>query len=206
MKSPTFTLAGESARFRGRYEEATAFHRSAEQFALDDRDRRRALWPQLLVAVALEQTDADDLLARFLQVTGDKPDDLLQAAVARWAHGLRMGSIAGVLEHFTDASHTLNLAADPMIVSSFLYSYTNALCLHGHYHEALVMADRTRRLAKDRGITFIEPLLIITRSLVLIGLRRSRVAASALDNLLARADRVLPQALLTRGLPKRAFC
>ena len=66
-------IAGRAAHTGSREESALEFYRIAEQFAQSARDKRDALWGQLMAASALEMDEAQDILD-LLESTADQSD------------------------------------------------------------------------------------------------------------------------------------
>ena len=118
----------------------------AEQFAASARDKRDALWGQLMAASALEMNEARDILD-VLESTADQTDryEIVRMADKKLGAGTRAGSVGG-LANARRVVELVDHVHDPFARCSFRCNYAYSLDLSSFYEDAheqalLVLAD-----------------------------------------------------------------
>ena len=139
--------------------------------AADDSDRRDALWGELLAFVELERPESHETLAALNKgVRRADPRDVVRAAANGLAHQAKLGDLD--LEEADFAATLLERVRDPLVVSSFLSMYSNALGLAARYEEARRVADAFAMTAREYRLDFAIPYANAARSLAAAGLRQ----------------------------------
>jgi LuxR family maltose regulon positive regulatory protein len=187
--SAAYSVAGHSAHFANREQQALEHYRDAEQRSGNADQLRDALWGQLLCALDLDDADAQRALARLESSGSDTDDDHVRLATGHLFVALRQGT--GLDLGFAEG-HLGREVANPMIRSSFLNAWVFALAFAAHYEDALEASDEQIAEAKRFRLGFALPHAYLTRATVCRGLRAFSEAGSWLD----KAERA---AISTRG-------
>ena len=187
--SAAYSVAGHSAHFANREQQALEHYRDAEQRSGNAEQLRDALWGQLLCALDLDDADAQRALARLESSGSDTDDDHVRLATGHLFVALRQGT--GLDLGFAEG-HLGREVANPMIRSSFLNAWVFALAFAAHYEDALEASDEQIAEAKRFRLGFALPHAYLTRATVCRGLRAFSEAGSWLD----KAERA---AISTRG-------
>jgi DNA-binding NarL/FixJ family response regulator len=187
--SAAYSVAGHSAHFANREEQALAHYENAERFSGSAVQLRDALWGQLLCALDLDNADAPEALARLESTGSDSDDDHVRLATGDLFVALRQGT--GLDLGFAEAQLAREVT-NPLIRSSFLNAWVFALAFAAHYEEALEASDEQIAEAKRYRLGFALPQAYLTRATTCRGLRDFDEAGSWLD----KAERA---AVSTRG-------
>src|SRR5207245_10157205 len=117
----------------------------------------KALWGQLITAVAIEGSDRQSILRQFHQQLGSSPSDILRREHAR----LILPDVAGRAEDAVrDAVTVLALVdqtADPFLRSGFLNTLAGGLVQTARYSEALTVTRRELAEASRSKLDFVVP-------------------------------------------------
>jgi LuxR family maltose regulon positive regulatory protein len=187
--SAAYSVAGHSAHFANREQQALDHYRNAEQLSGNAEQLRDALWGQLLCALDLDNADAQGALARLESSGSDSDDDHVRLATGHLFVALRQGT---GLDLGLAEGHLGREVANPMIRSSFLNAWVFALTFAAYYQDALEASDEQIAEAKRFRLSFALPQAYVTRATVCRGLRAFGEAGSWLD----KAERA---AISTRG-------
>ena len=181
--------AGRAAHTGSREESALEFYRMAEQFAASARDKRDALWGQLMAASALEMNEARDILD-VLESTADQTDryEIVRMADKKLGAGTRAGSV-GNLANARRVVELVDHVHDPFARCSFRCNYAYSLDLSSFYEDAheqalLVLAD-----AADFRVDPALPYAHYVLAIALAGLGRYSDAHRELDNAVRESRR-----------------
>jgi ATP/maltotriose-dependent transcriptional regulator MalT len=176
--SSAYSVAGHSAHFASREEQALDHYRNAEQFSGNAAQLRDALWGQLLCALDLDDADAQEALARLESTGADNEDDHVRLATGHLFVALRQG--AGLNLGLAEG-HLARDVTNPLIRSSFLNGWVFALAFAAQYEDALVASEKQIAEAKRYRLSFALPQAYLTRATVCRGLRAFDEAGSWLD-------------------------
>ena len=199
-------VAGRAAHLASREVEALAIYDRAEQAASSEAEARDASWGQLVCMLDLELPAAAPKLAELSKGVGfGDPREFVRAA----GHGvylqLRQGSLN--LEVADIAHQLLGAVSDPLVCSSFLSAYTNALVLAARYEDALMTAGELLEIADRCRFDFALAYGLAGTAMAYSGLRRWREAEE--DVLIAieraRATRDSNADLLCRAVLVRLY-
>jgi DNA-binding NarL/FixJ family response regulator len=180
------SVAGRAAHLASREVEALALYERAEQAATAEAESRDARWGQLACMLDLELPSAAQRLAELSEGVGmGDPREFVRAA----GHGvylqLRQASID--LDVADVAYQLLAAVGDPLVCSSFLSAYTNALVLSARYEDALVTASELLEIAERSRFDFALAYGLAGTAMAYSGLRRWRDAEDAVLAAIARA-------------------
>ena len=174
-------VAGSAAHVDSREEEALVFYRRAEAAATNSKDKRDALWGQVMCASALELEEAHDLLALLIRTSlPTDPREIVRLADKELSLGFRFGFI----RHLDDARRGAELVAsvsDPFSRCSFRSMHSCALALTADYERALTVANELVEDATRYRVDLAVPYGLATRAVALAGLRQFDAAHEALD-------------------------
>jgi len=169
--SRAWYLAGQSAYFIERLEEALEYFERAQGAATLPRDRSAALLGLLRITLDLERDDARHLLRALEGVRPLDRDDEVRIAGLRLFVATRFG---GIWEELPGAQALLrNLdGIHPVAKSGFLNVLGVALSLSGSYLEAHAMAERQLADARALSMDFVLPHAYLLRAQARLGLRQ----------------------------------
>jgi DNA-binding NarL/FixJ family response regulator len=174
-------LAGQVAHLAAREAEGLELYTRAEEVAPDARARREASWGRLMTMVALERSEAKDLLDELARGTPvDDPRERVRLACRRMSLALHLGE-APDLDYGKYESQLLDLVVDPSVRSSFRSVYSYALCIGAYYEDALRVADELIHDAETYRVDFGLTYGHAVRARALAGLRRFREAHDAFE-------------------------
>jgi ATP/maltotriose-dependent transcriptional regulator MalT len=188
FQSRAHLVAARAAYFVSRAQLCANHITAARQSAVSAHTQASALWVQFTHALAAEDPHAAVLLHEFETVADDSVEHIL-----RVAHGsINLGLVDGDLtRRMVDVEPTLALLGsevDPMVQSSLLNIYSNALSACGRYLNALRAADREFTIADEYGLAFVKSYALVNRVRALIGLRRLAHTSQALSRLTRAID------------------
>ena len=182
-------VAGRAAHSGSREDPALDFYRLSERAAGSPREKRDALWGQLMCASALELPEAHELLAALESSTvRSDAHELVRMADKKLGMDFRFGAIRN-LGNARQVSELVPHVADPFVRCSFRCAYACALTLSAHYREAHAQA---LELLKDVEEFRVDPALPYAHSMLaasLAGLGHHNEAHLALDAALREARR-----------------
>jgi len=216
LRFRALTVAGRAAHLASREHEGLDLYRHAEAAAADDEERRDALWGQLRSLIDLELPEALST-AEALSVGVGFADarELMRAAGHRLHLKLRFGSID--LHDADVAYQLLTSVSDPLVASSFLSVYSNALALAARYPEALTASNELLERTERYRLEFARPYALAARAMAHAGLREWASAEACLGQALdlSRSTRdlsaeqvsyaVLVRTLVQQGRPAAAL-
>jgi ATP/maltotriose-dependent transcriptional regulator MalT len=176
--SMAYSVAGHSAHFASREDEALDHYRKAEELSEDPAQLRNALWGQLLCALDLGNGDGQGALARLESAGSESDDDYVRLATGHLFVALRQGTglNLGIAE-----SHLTREVTNPMVRSSFLNAWVFALAFAARYEEAHEASDEQIAEAKRFRLGFALPQAYLTRATICRGLRAFDDAGIWLD-------------------------
>ena len=176
-------IAGRAAHLASREEDALSLFRRAATAATTDAEIRDAIWGQLMCLIELESPDADGVL-RDLEAGVRLVDvrDYVRAAASGLSFQVKLGNLD--LHDADLAVPLLGQVADPLVVSSFLSTYSAVLGLLCRYDEAIEVSRDFFRAIDRYRLDFATPYALCAASLAEAGLRHwtssERKAAEAL--------------------------
>lgn len=169
--SRAYFRAGHSALLASREEASISYFESARGAACHARDLREALFGLYSAMSELEWPEAADILTELDRFDLDSPDDQLRALVARFTNALRTGRLEGALALTSNASVLLERASNPMIITSFLHTYSNVSSATGRYEQGLRVAKNLISTGKEHRLGFVRPFGVLDRGIAHLGLR-----------------------------------
>jgi ATP/maltotriose-dependent transcriptional regulator MalT len=189
LSSRAYVRAGHGALLASREEKSIDYFRLAAKSARSPREQREALYGLYSAMSELELPEAVTALEdlRSLEVA-ETPDDLLRSLAIELIQAVRVGGIQQALTEVEDEAHILEKGTNPLITTSFLHSYSNALSLGAHYDLSLDAAKRLEHLVKQHRLDFARPFAHIDRAVAQIGRRQFARATRDLQS----AHRLLP--------------
>ena len=216
LLSPAWALAGASAHRACRDNVALSNYKLAEDAALTDVDRLRAVWGRLLAMVGLEdESGAAAALAELGALNDTSADGVLRMKDGELMFATMQGDIREPLEAMRMNLALIDQAMDPMIQSSALNSCAATLVLAGRYSEAAQVAEHELNLAEEYRLIFVRPHALLYQASALWGLRRFKRSMAMLDDvrktcgddrfLLMNVGTVLARIYLALGSPDRAL-
>jgi DNA-binding CsgD family transcriptional regulator len=172
------SIAGRAAHLASREVEALAIYERAEHAATSEAEARDASWGQLVCMIDLELPSAAPKLAELSEGVGfGDPREFVRAA----GHGvylqLRQGALN--LDEADVAGQLTPTVDDPLVLSSFLSAYSNALALVARYDDALAAASDLAQIAEQFRVDFALPYALAGTAMACSGLRRWRDAEDA---------------------------
>ena len=215
LRSRAFYRAGQSAHFTDKEREAYAHHQHAYLAARTAADRRNALWGQIVSASEQERLEIAQLVEKYHKIAGESPEDVLRAAAARLLAARVDHSLQHAVSEAATAARVFGSADDPMIRTSFLNVYIDALVLVGQYEEAARLAELELSEVTAHELAFAVPHALLVGARAALGLRnfvasgelanearrRAAVIADPYSDLNGRA--VLCRLWTSRGAPEQ---
>lgn len=171
--SRAWYLAGQSAYFTERLEEAHDHFESAERRATTPRDRSHALLGLLRTTMELERDDPRRFLRALEEMRPTGRDDDVRIAGARLFVATRFGGIREALQAARVAHKSLD-GIHPVARSGFMNVFGVALSLSGNYAEAHDVAERQLADARALSMDFVLPHAYLLRAQSRLGLRQFR--------------------------------
>jgi LuxR family maltose regulon positive regulatory protein len=165
-----YGCAGRSAHLFDASERALAHHTQALELSTEPRERRQALWGQLIAALNVPDTDARGIVDAFTAAAGDAPDDVLRLAQARLILASTTGPLEEAVSAALGAARVLQHARDPLVRSGFLNNLTDALTLTGRYQEALRFGEDEIEESERFRLRFVHPHACLNLANAYIGL------------------------------------
>jgi LuxR family maltose regulon positive regulatory protein len=190
LASRAFVRAGHGALLASREGKSIEYFHSAAQTARGPRERREALYGLYSAMSELELPDATAVLEELKMLEVETPDDFLRSLAVKLIQAVRAGEIQETLVEVQHDLHVLEKATDPLITTSFLHSFSNALSMGGHYDRAFEVTSRLHDLTKRHRLDFARPFAYLDRAVAQIGQRRFGRATRDLES----AHRALPPA------------
>jgi LuxR family maltose regulon positive regulatory protein len=166
-----YLRAGHGALLASREQESIAYFKEARHSARNSGELREALFGLYSAMSELERPEASDVLCELKELEAESPEDHLRRMALGLTHAVREGQVQEVLDSVWNDVHFLDKTTDPLIATSFLHGFSNALSLGGHYNSALDCAEKLRQLADEHRIDFVRPFALIDRANARIGLR-----------------------------------
>ena len=200
------SLAGRAAHLASREEYALALYERAEKIAASERERRDAKWGQVGCLIDLELPSSAAALRELADgVSFGDPRELVRAADQGLYFQLRQGALD--LDDADIASQILATVGDPLVKSSFLSAYANALALTARYEEALAAAEALQLTAEQFRFDFALPYGLCAAAMAHTGSRRWQDAEVAASKALSksRASRDVHAELLSCSVLLRLY-
>ena len=181
------SIAGRAAHLASREVEALAIYERAERAAASEAEGRDASWGQLVCMIDLELPSAAPKLAELSEGVGfGDPREFVRAA----GHGvylqLRQGRLN--LDQADVARQLMPTVDDPLVRSSFLSTYSNALALMARYEDALAAASDLAQIAAQYRFDFALPYALAGTAMACSGRREWREAEVAAKAAIAAAQ------------------
>lgn len=186
--SRAYARAGHGALLASREERSIHYFQLAAKAARNPQEQREALYGLYSAMSELELSGATTVLEELKTLDIETPDDFLRSLAIKLIQAVRAGEIQEVLAEVDDDLHILERATDPLITTSFLHSFTNALSMGGHYDRSLDAAERLNHLADQHRLDFVRPFAYMDRAVAKIGRRDFASATQDLES----AHRGLP--------------
>lgn len=180
LVSRSYALAGASAHLSYEDDVALEYYGKAREIAHSDADVLQSLWGHFLAYVALER-DAARALQDVEERSSTSVDDLIRLGNGRLLLGTLYGGFRDALEAARRLAPLTDRVRDPLILTSFLNSYSSGLVLAGEYANALDVAEDELKQATDYKLDFVLPHASVYRAAALWGLRRFRQCAISLN-------------------------
>lgn len=174
-------LAGQSAYFTERLEDALAYFERAQSTATMPRDRSDALLGLLRITLELERDDPRRFLRELEALRPLSRDDEIRIAGARLFFATRFGGVQEALADAQAVARNLD-AIHPMVKSGFLNILGLALNLTGNYSEAHDVAERQLTDARALSMDFVLPHTYLARAQASLGLRQLRQSLRDVDS------------------------
>jgi LuxR family transcriptional regulator, maltose regulon positive regulatory protein len=171
LSSRAYFRAGHSALLASREEASISHFENARDAAREAQDLREALFGLYSAMSELEWPEAGDVLIELDRFDLDSPDDQMRTLVARLTNALRTGGLEEALGLASSASVALERASNPMIITSFLHTYSNVSSLAGRYDQGLRTAKELISMGKERRLGFVHPFAVLDRGIAHLGLR-----------------------------------
>jgi ATP/maltotriose-dependent transcriptional regulator MalT len=183
LSSRAYVRAGHGALHASREAQSIDYFQLARTSARNAREQREALFGLYSAMSELELPEASAALDELNAIdVVDTPDDLLRSQAIRLIHATRVGSIQEAIVDVRNELHVLKKARNPLITTSFLHSFSNALSLGGHYDEALESSEELHQLVKQHRLDFARPYAYIDRAVARIGRREFPRALQDLES------------------------
>jgi ATP/maltotriose-dependent transcriptional regulator MalT len=181
MASRAYYIAGTSARMDYEVSDAGSYFARALSTATTASERRDAISGELVVSLDLGLPNASELFERLLELDDGTASSEARLAIARFIIGIRQGTANDLPDIFESASHVLPRLTEPHIVSSFQSCHAYVLAVLGRYDEALTLAARCEKYAKDVRLPFVVAHAKRVRAIAELGLRHFARARRLLD-------------------------
>jgi LuxR family transcriptional regulator, maltose regulon positive regulatory protein len=185
--SRAYFRAGHSALLASREEASISYFENARDAARHARDLREATFGLYSAMSELEWPEAADVLSDLDGFDLDSPDDQLRALVAKFTNALRTGRLEDALALASNASLALERASNPMIITSFLHTYSNVSSATGRYEQGLGLAKNLISTGKEHRLGFVRPFGVLDRGIAHLGLRSFAAANYDVDLVAALA-------------------
>jgi len=180
------SVAGRAAHLASREEEGLALYQRAESAATDGRERRAALWDQVICAVELDLPETSLMLNELsVGVSTSDPREFIRAATCRLIFDMRSGTLD--LGDSDLAWELLPVLGEPLIQTGFESIYANALALAARYTDALEVANTLLHTAQKYRLDFARPYGLVSAAMGQAGMRQWNIAADYLDEAAALA-------------------
>jgi ATP/maltotriose-dependent transcriptional regulator MalT len=186
-RSRALTLAGWSAHLGEQVDMALRYFTDAKAAATTTEDKRAAAWGEGACTSYADPARGAQALAEFEALCDDSADCQVRLASGRLAHGLNMDGINEPLAEAKRLSHLLSRVRDPMIRSSFLYSYAISLAASADYASAAKVAEAAAKEAETNRLLFALPYILVITAHADAGLRNFPRALSLLRGARAKA-------------------
>jgi len=179
-------LAACAANLASREVDAMALYRRAEGAARNDRERRDALWGQVICATELELPEATELLTSLTtDVELTEPREVVRAAGCELSIQLKFGRMGASSAEV--AAELVDTVSDPLVRTSFRNTYSHFLCLSACYRDAAMVADALLDDVERSRLDFAVPYALVSGALASAGMRKWSAAHRQLDSALAGA-------------------
>ena len=165
-------VAGRSAYFLDRYDEAIGHFDRGEASADDDQDTSEATWGHFLATEMMETVDQVGALATLEPVASAGIDGMLRYANARCTVAGRFGGVAEALEEALPLVPFVAQARNISIKTSFLNVVGRALVERARYDEGFAIFQVQAQLASEIGLRFVLPNALIGLAIAEHGRRR----------------------------------
>jgi ATP/maltotriose-dependent transcriptional regulator MalT len=171
QRSRALAIAGRAAHLASQEEEALELFRLAESAATTDRERRDALWGQVMCAIELELPEAASAL-ELLRGSVRRSDhrEVVRAAMCTLSHQMRLGSLD--LAEADRVAQIVPALSDPLVESGFQNVYASALGLTSRYEEALEVSATLLTTLSRYKLDFAKPYAYCWSAVANSGLRR----------------------------------
>jgi DNA-binding CsgD family transcriptional regulator len=169
--SRAYFRAGHSALLASREEASISYFERARDAARHARDLREALFGLYSAMSELEWPEAADVLNELDRFDLDSPDDQLRASVAKFTNALRTGRLEDAFALASNAALALEKASNPMIITSFLHTYSNVSSATGRYEQGLRVAKNLISTGKAHRLGFVRPFGVLDQGIAHLGLR-----------------------------------
>ena len=183
LRSMAYCRAGLSREFMDDGVGAVKHFKAARDTAVSELDARNALWGQFVVAFELGQPTASKLLEEFASIGTPDHDAIVRRETGTLMLAVRDGELAEAIPRADAMAEVVEEARDPLIRSSFWYSFASAHSLYGEYAVALNAVDRGLQEATTFHLEFARPHTLICRTSASIGLKNHRVAEKTVTDI-----------------------
>jgi len=181
--SNVWRILGQASHLLSEYERGLECYERAETLASSDDERRAAAWGLVICGAPLHSPEIHNYYARFETLSSQTPDDLLRLAAGRVAIADMQGSFSGLWEHLLARIPLLEMATDPLAISTF----TRCLCYvslsQGDFATSHSFANKLISFCRDVGLTFPVTYVLAYRAMAEIGLRQFSSARRTLSEL-----------------------
>ncbi len=169
-KARSLLVAGRAAHVASRQDKALEYYGRAAAVATVPEIAWQARLGELQAAAELEAPDAPDRLFELTSAAVEEPTQRVILADRTIGIESRFGLPVN-LETGRDATQLLQLVADPMVRTSFRNIFGYALAASAYFDEASRLMSEQLEDAKRCRIDFAVPYALVTKALVLTGLR-----------------------------------
>ena len=217
LRSIAYYRAGQCREFLDDDRTALSYFEAAHRTALSTSDSQNALWGQFVVAVELEHLDAYSSLEQLVCLAPHEPTTVVRNASGALILAVRDGGLAAATRKAQAIRDVADQADDPLVRSVFWYGFATAQSRLGEYQAALETVDRALKEAEEFHLAFAVPHTLVCRATASIGMRKFRIAETAVsrierwaadrnDGFLREKARALrSRLLLAKGLPDEAL-
>lgn len=188
LASRAYLVAARAAHLRDVPDEVARLCALSVARAESVEARAEPLWVGFASAIEHTPTEAAELLGELRAETDARPIYRFRLAIAEGLALCQAGRVREALEIQALAKEFMPAIRDPFARTNFFHHFAYTLNLSGRYEEALVVADEALREGRDAGLEFVIDHALIRQAGACIGLRKLKLAQTAIDALGRRSD------------------
>lgn len=174
-------IAGRSAHFLDRLDEAIDHLRKARTVAPDDQAIEHCLWTEFVCSYELENDNCASLLSKLRSLQSGRPETLIRVVQGEMYANL-LDPAMPLRRPLIEPALAIADRALPQVRTSFLITYCDYLLAIAQYAKADALLRQVSCLLEEYDLGFGYPAVACGRALAAIGLRRYRHASLLLDS------------------------